>query len=139
MDDGATWRSMDAQPNAFVFELAMSGNDLYAARADGLWRRSSSIVSSQDDRGPIQLRFALAEQQPVHDLVRLRFDLPTAANIFIEVFDAAGRRLAQRVQGTWPTGTHEVTLDARNLSAGVYFARLTSDGEHRVVRLVHVR
>jgi hypothetical protein len=138
-DDGATWRLMDAQPNAFVFGLAMSCNDLYAGRADGLWRRSNSTVSVQGDGGPIRLRFALAEPKPVRDLVRLRFDLPASARASIEVFDAAGRRAAESVQGTWPAGSHEVTLNARGLGAGVYFARLTTGDTHEVVRLVHVR
>jgi hypothetical protein len=138
-DNGATWQILEVQPNVFVFELTMSGTTLYAGRADGLWRRSATTVSVPGDGGPLRLRFALAGSQPVRDLVRLRFDLPAAASASIEVFDAEGRRVAERVQGTWSAGTHEVSLNARDLSAGVYFARLTAGGKHEVVRLVHLR
>ena len=44
-DDGATWQLLESLPGAFVYDLAMSGSDLYAARADGLWRRSTGTLS----------------------------------------------------------------------------------------------
>ena len=38
-DDGATWQVLDTLPRILTIEIAIVGNTLYAARADGLWRR----------------------------------------------------------------------------------------------------
>jgi hypothetical protein len=43
-----------------------------------------------------------------------------------------------RIEGWWSSGPHEVSLDARRLSPGVYSARLTAAGTSAVVRLVHI-
>jgi hypothetical protein len=116
----------------------MSGTDLYAGRADGLWRRSTANVSVPPG-DPIRLRFAIAGPQPVRDQVRFRFELPEAGSGAIDVFDVAGRRAADRIEGVWSAGPHEVTWDARPLAPGVYAARLTAHGRREVVRIVRVR
>jgi hypothetical protein len=85
------------------------------------------------------LRFTLAGAQPFGDLARLRFELPEAGRASIEVFDVAGRRAGEPIDGWWPAGSHEVSLDARRLAPGVYAARLIAAGTSQVVRLVHVR
>lgn len=41
-DGGATWNELDTQFAVFVYRLAMSGTELYAGRADGLWHRATS-------------------------------------------------------------------------------------------------
>ena len=41
-DDGSSWRLLDSLPGAFIFALATHGDELYAARGDGLWRRDTS-------------------------------------------------------------------------------------------------
>jgi hypothetical protein len=138
-DDGATWHVLDVLLNEFAFKLAFSGTTLYAAQADGLWRRETSTVSVPGAEAPSALRFSLAGPQPVGDAVRFRFELPEAASASIEVFDVAGRRAAAPVRGSWPAGTHEVSWNAQALGPGVYEALLNAGGRHAVVRLVHVR
>jgi hypothetical protein len=138
-DDGATWQVLDVLPNAFVFRMAMSGTDLYAGRLDGLWRRSTATVSVPGGGASSGLRFALAGPQPVADDVRLSFELPEAGSASIEVFDVTGRRTGEPVQQSMSAGPHEVSVNARSLSPGIYQARLTAGGRQEVVRLVRVR
>jgi hypothetical protein len=138
-NDGLTWENAETIPGAFIFKLAVCRNILYAARADGLWRRPAGTVSVPVAGKPDALRFAVAGPQPFRDQTRMSFDLPEAGNASIDVFDIAGRSAGDRIEGWWSSGPHEVTLDARNLGPGVYAARLTAGGAHAVVRLVHVR
>jgi hypothetical protein len=44
-DNGASWQILEVLPPTFVFGLATHDNTLYAARADGLWRRSIATVA----------------------------------------------------------------------------------------------
>jgi hypothetical protein len=55
------------------------------------------------------------------------------------VFDVAGRRAADRIEGEWSAGPHEIAWDARRLAPGVYAARFTALGRQKTVRLVRVR
>ncbi len=76
---------------------------------------------------------------PVHDEARFRFELPEAARVHIELFDAAGRRVAGDIDEALPAGVQEVPLEARSLAPGVYLARLRAAGRSESVRLVRIR
>ncbi len=138
-DEGATWQPLDDQPGVFVFNLARRGSDLYAARADGLWKRSIADVSAPGAVPPARLRLALAAGQPVGDNVRLRIEMPGPGRVTLEVFDLAGRRVAALAEAAAPAGAYEVSLDLRALPAGVYLARASVAGEQAGTRLVRVR
>jgi hypothetical protein len=138
-DDFVSLQGEEVFPDVFIKSLALSGNNLYAARGDGLWRRPSGIVSVPPAGGPGRLRLALAGPQPFRDQTRLRFELPAAGSVSIEVFDLLGRKTGNRIEAWMPAGPHEVPLDARSMSPGVYEALLTSGGARESVLLVHVR
>lgn len=139
-DDGASLHDPEFQPGTFIYRLAAGQTDLYAARADGLWRRPLGVVTSVPvDDAPSALHFAVAGRQPFGNGTRLRFQVPRDESISIELFDVHGRLVGERIEDRAVTaGVHEIDLDARNLSAGVYLARLTAGGRHEAVRLVHV-
>lgn len=139
-DDGATWHDGVIFPGGLVFRMAISGSTLFAALNDGLWRSSISTVSV-DPLPPSRraLDFALAGPQPFGEQTRLHFVLPEAGEASIAVYDLAGREATDRIRGSWSAGDHEVALDARGLSPGVYLARLDAGGRRATVRLVHVR
>ena len=139
-DDGASWQSLENLPGAFVFKLGVVGNTLYAARVDGLWARPIGTVSVPAG-GPAgnSLRLALAGAQPVRDDVRLRFELAEAGPVVLEVFDVRGRRVAPPIRESFAAGPNEIAWSARDLSPGIYAARLSVRGRSGVVRLVHVR
>ena len=138
-DDGASWELLDVFPFRFVYHLAVVGDDLYAARADGLFRRSANPVSVVDQapgRGP-SLR--VVGRQPVGESVRFRIESPEAGAATIEVFDVTGRRAAEPIRWMQPAGTYELAWNARDLPPGVYASRLTVGDRHSTMRLVHVR
>lgn len=47
LDDGASWQELDSLSGVFVFGLATHDTTLYAARLDGLWRRSVATVATK--------------------------------------------------------------------------------------------
>ena len=138
-DDGAGWNVLDSQPFVFTYGLAASGQTLYAARVDGLWRRSIAAVSTPGIPAPARLGLAVAGPQPVGDEVRLRFSMPEAGRAVLEIFDAAGRRVAERLEEVRPAGPSELAWQARGQAPGVYFARLSAGRLQEVARFVRVR
>jgi hypothetical protein len=91
---------------------------------------------------PASLALASPRPNPSAGATRLEFDLPSAGNAELSVFDASGRRVATLVDGEQPAGRHSATWDGHatggeRVAAGLYFARLaTSQGSvsRRIVR-----
>jgi len=78
---------------------------------------------------------------PARDGGVLRFRLPDARRVEIEVFDASGRRVARLADRVMPAGTHSVawsrTDDAgRRVGPGVYLARLKSGDVQKSLHIV---
>jgi hypothetical protein len=58
----------------------------------------------------------------------LRYDLPTAAEVRVEVYDVLGRRILVTPTSTVSAGAGQtVVIDAAGLAAGTYLWRLTAD------------
>lgn len=139
VDDGIVWKVLDIQPGVITLDLAVSGNNAYAGRADGLWHRSIEVLAAPGPTRADQLHFEIAGAKPVRDYIVFRFDLPEAGPAVIEIFDVAGRRVSRRLEWGGMAGPQEVSWSARDLSAGVYLARLTFGDRTAVTQLVHVR
>jgi hypothetical protein len=71
---------------------------------------------------------------PFNPQTTLRYELPEAAAVRLEVFNAAGQRVRILVDGDRAAGRHAAAWDAtdeggRKLAAGVYFYRLQAGSE----------
>jgi hypothetical protein len=138
-DDGATWESPEFFPSVFVQSMTVVESTLFAARGDGLWRRSLATLSVPPVATGPGLRFAMAGAQPFADQARVRFSLPQAGVASLQLFDAQGRAVGDRDDRAWPAGPSVVSVDARALQPGIYTAVLTAGGVRETLRLVHVR
>ena len=75
---------------------------------------------------------------------QLVFDAPGAGHARLEIFDAAGRRVAWLLDGPVTSGRHEVDWRGRDdqdrsLPSGVYYMRVTFDNEVDTGRAVLLR
>jgi len=78
---------------------------------------------------------------PFNPATTLRFDLPAAGMVRLEVFDTAGRKVSAVGFGEpdlrwYPAGTHEVTFDGSGLPSGVYLVRMEVGGASQVRKVV---
>jgi hypothetical protein len=71
---------------------------------------------------------------PAHGAVRFRLSLPGSAEVSLEVFDVAGRRVGEPRSQPLGAGQHDLWWSAPREQAGVYFARLRVEGEVRAER-----
>ncbi|MCX6639003.1 MAG: T9SS type A sorting domain-containing protein [bacterium] len=73
---------------------------------------------------------------PFNPTTTIRFSLPQAAMVSLEVFDIGGRCVGvQHVEPLQP-GTHEITFDGSALPSGVYLYRLQGGGEPVVGKMI---
>jgi hypothetical protein len=61
---------------------------------------------------------------PFNPTTVIRYALPTASDIRLEVYDMMGRKVSTLVRGTKPAGYHEAVFDASHLGSGAYMYRL---------------
>lgn len=97
---------------------------------------TTGITNSQ-----IPAEFSLSQNypNPFNPSTKIKFALPTMANVSLKIFDLTGKQVAQLVNGSLPAGTHEYTFDASQLSSGVYFYKLESKGFTQVKKMMLVK
>jgi hypothetical protein len=90
--------------------------------------------------------FALhpARPNPFNPATRLRFDVPAAGPVRLDVYDTAGRLVRSLVDETLPPGSYEETWDGTGMggeeaASGAYIARFTSPRGVLTTRLVLIR
>jgi hypothetical protein len=81
--------------------------------------------------GSLPLAFDLrqSEPNPFNQSARIRFALPRASGVQLDVFDLQGRRIAKLADGFFPAGYHSIEWDGRamggdRVQAGVYVYRI---------------
>jgi len=78
-------------------------------------------------------RFALLQNEPnpMRTVATVPFRLEVPGRVSLALYDVAGRRVRQLLEGAWPAGEHGVPLDAAGLPNGVYYLRLEVDGQRQ--------
>lgn len=95
-----------------------------------------AVYTSAEDAA-VPGAFALDQNypNPFNPATTIRYTLPAATHVTMEVFDILGRRVAVLSDGLQPTGTHEVVFDARSLPSGSYLYRLRA-GDRTETRMM---
>jgi len=93
---------------------------------------------------PREIELSAPTPNPAAAPAEVKFGLPTAGHVEIDLFDVTGRRVAQVASGWYPAGDHAVALRNTNeagraLGAGVYFLRLRGEGTTRAQKLIIAR
>jgi hypothetical protein len=98
-----------------------------AAAAMAVAARSSSAAQLRLENAP----------NPFRSATKIRFVLPAAAQVQMDVFDVTGRRVATPVDDAWSAaGLHEVAFVPAGLTSGVYVCRLQAGSEVTTRRML---
>jgi enediyne biosynthesis protein E4 len=76
---------------------------------------------------------------PFNPVTKIRFDISTASNVKVTVFDITGRVVVTLVNGYMQAGTFETDFDASKLSSGVYFYRLDTKSFTETKKMVLIK
>lgn len=105
--------------------------------ASGVYRSVNSTTSIKDIENP-QLSFFLSQNypNPFNPSTVIIYQLPTAGNVKLKVYDLLGREVANLVEEYKLAGSHEIEFNAGNLTSGVYFYRLQAGSFVETKKLV---
>ncbi len=135
-DDPTSWVDEDRPGWGYFYKIAL---------IDDLWHESPpGPASAPYTAAPDQVLpgAPLADLQqnypnPFNPRTTMRFKLSRNANVTLEVFDVAGRKVSTLMQDRPLTaGIHEVPFEPRELASGLYLCRLNVDGEVQTRKMV---
>lgn len=105
---------------------------------------TSNLPATQHPTGQeLPTQFALSQNRPnpFSQSTTIRFALPVASRVRLDIFDTQGRRVRTLADGQWAAGYQNVDWDKRNESGGivrpgVYLYRLTAGGYRAQKKMV---
>ncbi|MEZ4850041.1 MAG: LamG-like jellyroll fold domain-containing protein [Bacteroidia bacterium] len=90
------------------------------------------VISSLEDKDS-DLFISHISPHPIVSEGRLAYELSTASDVTVSMFDLQGKEVAQLFEGFQRAGSHELIINRGKLNAGIYFVVVES-GDHRSVR-----
>ncbi|NNF56831.1 MAG: T9SS type A sorting domain-containing protein [Rhodothermaceae bacterium] len=88
-----------------------------------------SVVANEGGDGlPASYALHGAYPNPFAATTTLRFDVPTASAVTIEVLDVLGRRVAVLEDGPVEAGQHRVDWNVQEAASGLYLIQMRADG-----------
>jgi hypothetical protein len=77
---------------------------------------------------PVRCRLSAVFPNPFNASTVVRFDVPAACRVRLDVFDGQGRRVRTLADGVRPAGEWTVRFDASGLPSGAYLVRMEAGG-----------
>jgi hypothetical protein len=93
-------------------------------------------MTDAPEEGELPSAVALGQNypNPFNPLTTIRFDLPKAGRVRLDIYSVSGRLVTNLLDEKWEAGRHEVTWNGKDdkglaVASGVYFYRLTAGGK----------
>ena len=123
----AVWRRISNDPD-IARGLSLAGFQPLAVGVDPAPGHGAAVALT-----------AHADPNPFRAAASVRFRLPQAGRVTVDLVDVRGRVVARLLDAARDAGEHAVPVDGSALAPGVYHARVTAGPASAVTRLVRVR
>jgi hypothetical protein len=100
------------------------------------WMNDIPVSIYDDPERPTGFTLHQNYPNPFNPSTTIRYTLPEAGQVRLEVFDVTGRRVALLRDQLMPSGSYSDIFDATMLSSGVYLYRLSYSGQVLVKKMV---
>ena len=115
------------------WEGAVSNNTWYSGQ-DSIMGIISSIVAVEDD-APAAFSVAQNLPNPFNPSTTISFTITDAGNVTVDVFNVAGQKVDTISNEYRNAGSHSVTWDASEFSAGIYFYTVKTGNFTRTMKM----
>jgi len=122
-----------------VYALAVVGNEVFVGGnftlAGGIastfiarWNSGTSRVEQLSPTAPKTFLLEQNYPNPFNPSTTIRYQLPVASEVKLEVYDVLGKKVATLVSERQAAGYYQYVWNANGLTSGVYFYRLQAGG-----------
>ncbi len=121
--------------------LAESDEHLFAGTTGyAAWRSYNATgIGEQSPEPQINLALSITPNPVTGGLASAAFSLPAGQQITLAIYDITGRQVLVASEGIMSEGINQVSIYTSDLSTGIYFARLTTEGSSATARMVIIR
>ena len=104
----------------------------------GFWRGAYHLTPIEDVLFDLPTSYALYQNypNPFNPSTIIKYDLPAASNVKINVYNLLGQKISSLQDDFKPAGRYSIAFNALNLSSGIYFYTIESEGFKKVKRMV---
>lgn len=137
--------STSVAPTAIVYTTSGQNRAAFSYAGFGptnIYANQEALVTGVQTIGnEIPSGFALEQNypNPFNPVTNINFSIPKAGMVKLVVFDALGRQVTELINANYNAGTYKVDFDASNLSTGVYFYKLQTDGFTDIKKMMLVK
>jgi hypothetical protein len=97
------------------------------------------FTSLENEELPATFKLYQNYPNPFNPATTIRYDLKTAGQVAISVFDITGKRVATIVQGKRSAGKHTVNFVASGLASGIYILRMETPGFTQIRKMTLIK
>ncbi len=134
------YASYDSTDHAYAYYSWLSagspgGDVMHVAKSFGTISLTMPTAVGKE-QGKLPVTFALSQNypNPFNPSTTIQYALPRSGNVALVIYNLLGQEVARLLDGPQSAGDHSVTWNARNVSSGMYFYRLTVDDKPIAVR-----
>ncbi len=98
----------------------------------------SNILSTQI-KSPDKFTLNQNYPNPFNPSTKIVYQIPERAYVTLKVYDVLGNEVTELVNKTIEAGKHEIIFDASNLTSGVYFYTIFTDGFTQTRKMILMR
>jgi tetratricopeptide (TPR) repeat protein len=101
----------------------------YNQRVDEILRKNFGSKLKETDKEILPTEYTLYQNypNPFNPITTIKYDLPSASEVSLIIYDILGRKVKGLVNEKQQTGRYEVQFDASNLASGVYIYQLITE------------
>jgi hypothetical protein len=124
--------------DTFAFtKLGVDGNSKYTSWGVTGWDEPAALGNVSE--APSVFGLSPAYPNPFNAHSTIEFTLNRDDNVSLIVYDITGKEAAVLADGYYAAGNYSVQFDGSDLSSGVYFARLTVNGQAKTEKLMLIK
>ena len=102
---------------------------------------SNNITKIGDNSGELPMNFHLYQNypNPFNPSTKIKFEIPQQSLTSITVYDITGKEIAVLLNDVVQAGSYEVEFNGANVSSGIYFYRIVSNGFTDIKKMIMVK
>lgn len=99
------------------------------------------VLDADEPTSAIPQEYSLSQNfpNPFNPTTTIRFGLPVASDVRLEVFDLLGRSVTTLLNSRLSAGYHSLEFDAKGLGSGIYFYRLHAGDFEQLRKMMLIR
>ncbi len=136
------WNDIGGIPGHVINDLefvVLSGGttNLLAASTGGVWRMVLGTTDIEDEASaPGEFVLHQNFPNPFNPATTISWEIPSSNFVTLKIYDLLGKEIAALVNEEQRAGKHQINFNAKELSSGTYFYKLTAGDYSKTAKLL---